>query len=406
MRSDPPATWTTESLGTLSENHDKRRIPLSGTTREGRRGGYPYWGANGILDHVDGFIFDGPHVLLAEDGTVERDDGRAVVHFVNGQFWVNNHAHVLAAADDVDLRWLYYALLDVRIRPFLTGSVQLKLTQRNLRQIPIATPPSDEQRRISWVLGALDDKIKNNRRIAKTLEEIASTLFKARFVDFVDHDDLVESEIGPIPKGWSPASIADLCSEARNGGTPRRMESSYWEGGAINWFRTGELCDGFLPPESELKITQRGLDESACRLFPPRTILIAIYAAPTVGRLGILDSESACNQACTALQARDEIGYPFLYFSLKYLRGYFNSVSSGSAQQNISKKVITDARIVRPPDSGLLAFDRQARPLLEMGRVAQQQAETLVRIRDALLPRLVSGQIRVPAGAVPEVEAA
>jgi len=101
--------WPVKLLGEVAVNFDSRRVPLSSREREQRRGPYPYYGATGIMDYVDNFLFEGLHVLVAEDGSVERDDGRPFVQLVDGKFWVNNHAHVLRAATntDTDTRFLF-----------------------------------------------------------------------------------------------------------------------------------------------------------------------------------------------------------------------------------------------------------------------------------------------------------
>ena len=163
MSSERPLGWREVTVEHVAKNEDRRRVPLSSRERETRSGPYPYWGANGVLDHIDGYLWEDPRVLIAEDGTVERDDGGAVVHFARAKFWVNNHAHVLAAASGTELRWLFYALSRVKIHSFLTGSVQLKLTQANLNRITLLKPSPKEQRRIAGVLTALDDKIAHNR---------------------------------------------------------------------------------------------------------------------------------------------------------------------------------------------------------------------------------------------------
>ena len=96
MTSDDPDGWRVRSLGDLTINLDRHRIPLSGAERAQRPGVYPYWGANGPFDLIDSYLFEGAHVLIAEDGnTVVRPDGRPTVHWADGRFWVNNHAHVL-----------------------------------------------------------------------------------------------------------------------------------------------------------------------------------------------------------------------------------------------------------------------------------------------------------------------
>jgi type I restriction enzyme, S subunit len=261
------------------------------------------------------------------------------------------------------------------------GSNYPAVAAKDVADAPLKLPSLDQQRQIAWALGTLDRKIESNRLIADLQEQIAASVFKERFIDFTG--------------GWSSGRVADLCELVRNGGTPRRMEPSYWEGGEISWFRTGELKGGFLPRRSETCITERGLAESACTLFPSGTVLMAIYAAPTVGRLGILDMEGTCNQACTALVAKDKVGYPYLYFALDSLRGYFNSRASGSAQQNISKAIVESAPIVLPPDEDLADFDRLARPLLARSAAALRENEVLTSIRDTLLPHLTSGRVHV-----------
>jgi type I restriction enzyme S subunit len=127
--------WREVPLGELVQNFDARRIPLSSREREKRRGSFPYYGATGVLDNVDDFLFEGLHLLIAEDGSVERPDGKPFLQLVNGRFWVNNHAHVLKGTTDQDTKFLYYALSTIAIRPYMSGSVQAKLSQSNLNRI-------------------------------------------------------------------------------------------------------------------------------------------------------------------------------------------------------------------------------------------------------------------------------
>lgn len=131
-----PDGWVVGRLGELIEIHDSRRIPLSRRQREERPGPYRYYGAAGIVDYVDDFIFDGVFVLVGEDGTVVGDDDRPTVQYVWGQFWVNNHAHVLTGSGGYSTEHLRLLLDHVNIRPFVTGAVQPKLNQSNLKSVP------------------------------------------------------------------------------------------------------------------------------------------------------------------------------------------------------------------------------------------------------------------------------
>ncbi|MBK7201585.1 restriction endonuclease subunit S, partial [Candidatus Amarolinea dominans] len=149
-----------------------------------RTGPYPYYGASGIVDYVDSFLFDGEYLLIAEDGENLRTRNTPVAFLASGRFWVNNHAHIVRGNSEADTRFLMYALTGADISGYLTGSTMPKLTQGNMNRIPILTPPLSEQRAIAHILGTLDDKIELNRRMNETLEAMARALFKSWFVHF------------------------------------------------------------------------------------------------------------------------------------------------------------------------------------------------------------------------------
>ena len=136
-----PEGWPSRSLGDVIDIHDARRIPLSRRERQRRKGPFRYYGATGIVDYIDDFLFDGRFVLVGEDGTVVSDHDSPVVQYVWGQFWVNNHAHVLTGTSGISTEYLRLLLDAINIRPFVTGAVQPKLNQRNLRSVPVLTPP-------------------------------------------------------------------------------------------------------------------------------------------------------------------------------------------------------------------------------------------------------------------------
>lgn len=147
------AAWTT--LGDATENHDRKRKPVTRADRQD--GEYPYYGANGIQDYVHDFIFEGTFLLVGEDGSVKRSDGTPVLNWAEGQIWVNNHAHVLTARDDrFSLRYLLHFLSTVDISAFVTGSTQPKLNQKNLNQIQVPLLARDGQERIVVALDKFD----------------------------------------------------------------------------------------------------------------------------------------------------------------------------------------------------------------------------------------------------------
>ncbi len=411
--------WREVALGGLVRNFDSRRIPLSSRERAARPGTYPYYGATGVMDYVNDYLFEGLHLLVAEDGSVETPDGKPFLQLVDGQFWVNNHAHVLQGSTDEETRYLYYALSTVPIRPFMSGSVQAKLSQGNLNQIPVPYPCEESQRRaVAHVLGTLDYKIELNRRMSETLEEMARALFKSWFVEFdpvrakmdgrwrrgeslpglpadlydLFPDRLVDSELGEIPEGWEVGTMSQLAKRIQSGGTPKRLEPTYWDAGDIPWLTSGEVRQSFVL-DTQNYISRLGLAHSSANVIPARSILVALYGA-TAGQVSMNIRPLTTNQAVTAIIPCDGNRY-FCLVSLKSQVGELGSRAVGSAQQNISKKEVESTTVVLPPIELRLNFDTMVEALFE--RIFRNLAESraISMQRDELLPRLVSGEVKV-----------
>ena len=312
--------------------------------------------------------------------------------------------------------WLNSPLVFGHIHGFRDGTVAERLNLPVIRGLPVALPLVAEQREIAGILTALDDRIALLRETNATLEAIAQALFKSWFVDFdpvhakqqgralegMDEapaalfpDSFEESELGVVPMGWRVGAVEDLCAVIINGGTPSRSNKSFWDDGTIPWFKTGDFSDGFLLSPVE-RITDAALAGSSAKLLPENSILMAIYAVPTVGRLGILTEPATFNQACTGMFAKREIGTWFLFWTLYFGREWFNSRANGAAQQNISKAIVASYRAVVPSEKVLRAFNESAETLHSKIRACSEQAQTLATLRDTLLPRLISGQLRLP----------
>ena len=171
------SAWPLRSLGELTINHDGRRKPVKESER--KPGKYPYYGASGVVDYVDGYLFEGRHLLIGEDGENLRTRQTPIAFLADGKFWVNSHAHIVTGNDKADTRYLLYALLNADINSYLTGAVMPKLTQGNLNRIQLPCPPRAIQEAIVSTLGALDDRIALLRETNATLEAIAQALFKS-----------------------------------------------------------------------------------------------------------------------------------------------------------------------------------------------------------------------------------
>ena len=292
------------------------------------------------------------------------------------------------------------------IESFNSGSSRRAIDGGKMRSFLVPIPPLEEQRKIGLFFKTLQKRIELTQQVNKTLDLIGRAVFKRWFVDFEfpleegkpyksSGGEMVYSEeLGKdIPKEWHVGRICDLCFSITNGGTPKRAESEYWNGG-IAWFKTGELTDGPLIG-SEEHITKEGLKNSACKLWDENTILIALYGF-TVGKLGVLKIKAAANQACSGLVAKKEVGYLFLFYSLLFKRQEFINFAVGAAQQNISQQIVQETRTIIPPTALLRDFTTVLSFLFDKQTALILQNRTLTLIRDTLLPKLMSGKIRVP----------
>ena len=170
-----PVGWEVSLLGDRIELVDSKRIPLSSRERKERQGPYPYHGATGVIDYIDDFLFEGVHVLLGEDGSVVKPDGKPFTQYVWRQFWVNNHAHVLKGKG-ISNEMLLCFLQQVDIAPYVTGAVQPKLNQKNLKTIPFS--PANPKMVVAFetVVGTLFEQIRQNTHQTRTLVQTRDLL--------------------------------------------------------------------------------------------------------------------------------------------------------------------------------------------------------------------------------------
>lgn len=362
----------------------------------------------------------GPGVVVGRSGA---SMGR--VHYSESDYWPHNTCLYVTDFQGNNPRFAYYVLGSLDLAGYNSGSAQPSLNRNYIYGMPLKIPSRAQQDSIVEVLSALDDRIALLRETNATLEAIAQALYKSWFVDFdpvharargeepagltpevaaLFPDNFEESDLGMIPKGWKVVTVESLCSQITNGGTPSRSKKELWDNGSIPWFKTGEFSDGFLLEPGE-RITEAAVSGSSVKVLPENAVLMAIYAAPTVGRLGILTHAATFNQACTGMVAKPEIGPWFLFLTLFFGREWFNSRANGAAQQNISKAIVACYSVVRPDEAVLAAFNDTAASLFSKIRAGSEQAQTLATLRDTLQPRLISGQLRLAEAEVALQEA-
>ena len=403
--------WSEVPLGEVVRNFDSRRIPLSSRERLQRRGQYRYFGATGVMDWVDGFLFEGLHLLVAEDGSVEKADGTPFLQLADGKFWVNNHAHVLRGTTDADTRFLYYALSTVAIRPYISGSVQAKLNQGSLNRILVPYPGKHAVRSaIAHVLGSLDDKIELNRRMSETLEAMARALFKSWFVDFdpvrakMEGRDpglpkpladlfparLVDSELGEIPEGWDVASLPEVADVNPTRALRKGVSAPYLD--MANMPTNGHSAD---------EVIDRKFG-SGMRFINGDTLVARITPCLENGKTAFVDflEDGQVGWGSTeyiVLHPKAPLPEEYAYClarSAEFREFAIQSMTGTSGRQRVPAESLTHFRVAVPPRPIAEAFGRAVKPRFARASAAVRESRTLAALRDALLPKLISGELR------------
>jgi type I restriction enzyme S subunit len=185
-----PSEWRIGSVGEIIELHDSNRIPLSGAQRAKMDKIYPYYGATSLMDYVDDYLFDGIYLLLGEDGTVVDDRGFPILQYINGKFWVNNHAHILTGKLGFSVEELYLFFSLTNIKSIVTGAVQQKISQGNLKSVPAIIPPESVLRDFDDLIQPLFSEIRNLRCENANLASLRDTLLPKLMSGELDVSDI------------------------------------------------------------------------------------------------------------------------------------------------------------------------------------------------------------------------
>jgi type I restriction enzyme S subunit len=185
MFGDPvtnPMGWEVKPLGQLADNEDGQRVPVKKSDREAMHGEFPYYGASGVIDWVDGYLFEGDRLLIGEDGANLVARSTPIAFIASGKFWVNNHAHVLAYNGSAVLEYLETFINFIDVKPYLSGTAQPKLNQQKLNSIPVPCPPLGKQMLFLGALSRISKISDRLRQHASALEELSASLSFRAFV--------------------------------------------------------------------------------------------------------------------------------------------------------------------------------------------------------------------------------
>ncbi len=373
-------------------------------------GKIPVYGSNGVVGFHDAPLTDGPTVIIGRKGTVGS------IHYSPVPCWPIDTTFFITSSDSTLLRYRYFLLKALGLEHMNSDSAVPGLNRDAAHSRRVRVPlDKDEQRAIACILGALDDKIELNRRMNRTLEEMARAIFKSWFVDFdpvrakaAGHhppglkpeiaalfpDAFEDSEQGEIPVGWRTSPIGDAV-QVVGGGTPSTKEPAYWEEG-IHPFCTPKDMSSLADPvllATERHLTDAGLAKVSSGQLPVGTVLLSSRAP--IGYLAVAETPVSVNQGIIAMVCDGEL--PNLYV-LHWTKANMDRVlanANGSTFMEISKRNFRPITVVIPPPQVLRCFMQVVDPTHQRVESSLKQIQHLANLRDSLLPKLISGEIIV-----------
>ena len=400
-----PDHWEIVPIRYLFQFKNNLRIPLSAEER-GKiiEKIYPYYGASGIIDYVDNFIFDEDLILVAEDGANLLSRSTPLAFIATGKYWVNNHAHILKPLSHIIKFWQY--LLQIYdFLPLISGSAQPKLTKDNLASILLPTPPVEEQTSIAHYLdtklGEIDALIDKQQTLLEKLAEQRTAVITQAVTKGLNSAAPMKNSgvewLGDVPAHWD-IKHSNQIFKIHNGATPKTSEPDYW-GDEIVWFTPKDLGDNQNKEIStSLKmITKEGYENCGVSLAPAKSIALSKRAP--IGHLAITLLPAVVNQGCFLLEVLAPNDVNYLYYWLYANKTTLNSFGQGSTFMELPREKFAMLKISIPPKNEQTSIadylDQETAKINRLCDTVNQTIGRLKEYRTALITQAVTGKIKV-----------
>jgi len=362
--------WKECKLGdviTLQRGHDLPKSKMMNGT-------IPVAGSNGIIGYHNEATTKAPGVTIGRSGNL----GNA--YFYNVDFWAHNTTLYVKDFKGNNELFIYYFLKTFDFKQFNVGSAVPTLNRNHIHPIDVVIPPLPEQRAIASVLSSLDDKIDLLHRQNKTLEAMAETLFRQWFVEEAGDE-------------WEEDSLLKLI-QLVGGGTPKTSITEYWDGD-IPWLAGGDIAANHksFVNYAEKRITEAGLNKSSAKLLPKYATVIS--ARGTVGKYCLLAEPMAFSQSNYGILPKTESCFFFTYLLINHVVEELQSSAYGSVFDTITTATFKENKVLIPTKKEIIQFDKSISPYFQKMFINKGQIHTLEKLRDTLLPKLMSGEVRV-----------
>ncbi len=376
-----PQGWKEEELGNLVDIFDNLRKPVSSTERlvriknKDKSELYPYYGATGLVDYIDGYIFDGEYLLLGEDGCPFLEPLKDKAYIISGKTWVNNHAHVLRAKESkTSNKFLLYYLNKFDYNGIVSGATRLKLNQNSMKKIPVYYPiDKSEQKYIVDTLDAVAEMIKLRKETIDLTKKLIPAIFQEMFGDPITN-----------PKGWEMQAIKENKNVVSTGRTPPTKYNNMF-GGDIPFITPGDLDNDQIV--SERTLTEEGAKYS--RLVRAGATLVCCIG--NIGKTNITSQISAFNQQINAIEWNNKYYNDiFGVYLLKLLKPIFSSFG-GAVVPILNKSSFESIRIIRPPLSLQDEFAKKVEQINKYIVAQQEELEHFETLFQSLLQEAFTG---------------
>ena len=407
-KEDTNAHWQTTTWGELASLEYGKAL----RNYRSSKGPYRVFGTNGPIGWHDEMLCAHSSVIIGRKGAYRG------VHYSAKPFFVIDTAFYLKPKVEMDVRWAYYQLLNQDINGLDSGSAIPSTRREDFYNLPVEVPPLPEQRAIAHILGTLDDKIELNRRMNETLEAMARALFKSWFIDFdpvrakmegrwrpgeslpglpahlydLFPDRLVDSELGEVPEGWEMKTLGTF-GEIITGKTPSTKRPEYY-GEDIPFLRIPDMHGNMYAIKTEIMLSTQGAESQSKKTLPPGSVSVSCIATPGLVVLNHRDTQT--NQQINSIIPYDRSVSRYLYWACYHLSSDIAIGGlGGSVFGNMNKSTFSALPTIQPEPTIVRVFDALVSPIHTAILANEKRIHTLAEQRDALLPKLISGKLRI-----------
>lgn len=354
-------------------------------------GKYPIYGTGGLMGYSIEYLYDKPSVLIGRKGSIEK------VRYIDEPFWTVDTLFYTEVNEEMVIpRFLYYIMSQINLGRYNEGTSIPSLRTETLNRLDLPIPDLDYQNRVLSILSSIDKKIEINEKINKNLLSIADAIYKKEFQNFdtYSEDELIASDFGLIPKNWHYKTLDEI-SDVGIGKTPPRKETWWFsEQEGVKWVSIKDLGNsGTYIFETSEYLTNEAIEKFNVKLIPINTVILSFKL--TVGRIGITTEEMVTNEAIAhfKLSENSVITKEYLYLYLKNFN-YEELGSTSSIAKAINSKIVKKIPILIP-NNKINEFKDLFENLFNKIKSNQLEINKLTKLRDTLLPKLMSGEIDV-----------